>query len=232
MRAEPSRHLPGGVGYAVLDGKKLMDLTVAGDQTFLWTRQTRDCSSAATGSALFDFDGDGRAEAVYADEISLHVYESATGNDRFTACNTSGTLIEYPGIADVDNDGQADIVVVSNAYAFTCTNGLRTSGVRVFSSLDNNWVRTRRIWNQPEHEHDPRRMLGARRHELRQEGEVEDRDLRVRQVRQRTVGEQPAHRAARLHGDHQPGIARAQQRDAQPDQVGRADELQHHEQPR
>jgi hypothetical protein len=144
----PDVALAGGVGYAVLDGKKLMDPAVPNASTFLWTRPTRDCSSAATGSALFDFDGDGKTEAVYADEISLHVYESATGNDRFTACNTSGTLIELPVVADVDNDGQADIVVVSNAYAFACANGIRTSGVRVFSSQDNNWVRTRRIWNQ------------------------------------------------------------------------------------
>jgi len=144
----PDVALAGGVGYAVLDGKKLMDPAVANAATFLWTRQTRDCSSAATGSALFDFDGDGKTEAVYADEISLHIYESATGNDRFTTCNTSGTLIELPVVADIDNDGQADIVVVSNAYAFACADGSRKSGVRVFSAMDNNWVRTRRVWNQ------------------------------------------------------------------------------------
>jgi hypothetical protein len=30
-------------------------------------------------------------------------------------CNTTGTLWEYLVVADVDNDGQADIVVASNA---------------------------------------------------------------------------------------------------------------------
>ena len=145
----PDVALAGGVGYAVFDGKKLMDGTPA-DQTLLWIRQTQDCSSAATGSTLFDFDGDGRVEAVYADEVNLHVYDSATGMERFTTCNTSGTLIEYPLVADVDNDGQADLVVVSNAYAFSCVGdpSTRHSGVRVFSSMDNDWVVTRRVWNQ------------------------------------------------------------------------------------
>ena len=37
-----------------------------------------------------------------------------------STCNTTGTLWEYPLVADVDNDGQADIVVASNAYGITC----------------------------------------------------------------------------------------------------------------
>ncbi len=145
----PDIALAGGVGYAVLDGRKLMNPAVANADVFLWTRETQDCSSAATGSSLFDFDGDGRTEAVYADELQLHVYDSATGVDRFTTCNTSGTLIEYPLVADVDNDGQADLVVAANAYAFACTGSTtRYSGIRVFSSATNDWVVTRRIWNQ------------------------------------------------------------------------------------
>jgi hypothetical protein len=145
----PDVALAGGIGYAVFDGRKLLDANVAGPDTFLWLRQTQDCSSAATGSSLFDFDGDARTEVVYADELALHVYDSATGADRLTLCNTSGTLVEYPLVADVDNDGQADLVVASNAYAFTCGPGMPgTSGIRVFSSADDNWVVTRRIWNQ------------------------------------------------------------------------------------
>lgn len=145
----PDVALAGGVGYAVFDGRKLMDPATPADQTLLWIRQTRDCSSAATGSTLFDFDGDGRVEAVYADELNLHVYDSATGIDRFTTCNTSGTLIEYPLVADVDNDGQADLIVVANAYAFACpSTGQRFSGVRIFGSQSRDWVVTRRVWNQ------------------------------------------------------------------------------------
>jgi hypothetical protein len=144
----PDVALAGGVGYAVFDGTKLMDPTVPAAQTILWIKQTQDCSSAATGSSVFDFDGDGKAEVVYGDELKLHIYDGATGTELFQTCNTNGTLFEYPLVADVDNDGQADIVVVSNSYSgFNC-GGTKTSGVRIFGDANGNWVRTRRIWNQ------------------------------------------------------------------------------------
>ncbi len=143
----PDVALAGGVGYAVFDGKKLMDPAVTNPNTFLWVKQTQDCSSAGTGSSLFDFNGDGKAEVLYADESSFRIYEGATGNVLFETCNTTGTLYEYPVIADVDNDGQADIVVASNAYAFDC-GGTKQSGIRVFGSKSGGWVRTRRVWNQ------------------------------------------------------------------------------------
>jgi hypothetical protein len=69
-------------------------------------------------------------------------------------CNTTATLVEFPVIADVDNDGHADIVVVSNAYFSThsteyqCNDGsnIAQAGVRVFG--DPTWVRTPSIWNE------------------------------------------------------------------------------------
>jgi len=58
-------------------------------------------------------------------------------------------------IAVIDNDGQADIVVISNAYGkadpkLSCVeNGINgQSGVRVFGAAGGKWVRTRRVWNQ------------------------------------------------------------------------------------
>jgi hypothetical protein len=145
----------GGIGYAVFSGKKLIDPAVLGPQTFLWIKQTTDCSSASTGSSVFDFDGDGKAEVVYSDQNRLRIYEGPTGNVLVERCNTTATLIEYPVIADVDNDGQADIVVISNAYAknnpgIACVeNGVNgQSGVRVFGATAGKWVRTRRVWNQ------------------------------------------------------------------------------------
>lgn len=144
----PDVALAGGVGYAVFDGTKLMDPLVADGATNLWITQTQDCSSAATGSSVFDFEGDGKAEVVYADEKMLHVYSGVDGAVLFETCNTNGTLYEYPLVADVDNDGQADIVVVSNSYSSFNCGGTKTSGVRVFGDANGNWVRTRRVWNQ------------------------------------------------------------------------------------
>jgi len=141
--------LAGGVGYSVFDGKKLMDPAIADADTFLWAKQTHDCSSSGTGSSLFDFNGDGRSEVIYSDEYFLRIYQGDTGDVLFETCNTTHTLNEYPVIADVDNDGQADIVVVSNAHntGIQC-NGTQQSGVRIFGSAAGSWVRTRRIWNQ------------------------------------------------------------------------------------
>jgi hypothetical protein len=151
----PDVAMAGGIGYAVLDGKKLVDPNVAGPDTFLWIKQTSDCSSASTGSTVFDFDGDGKAEVVYSDQQRLRIYEGPTGNVLWERCNTTATLIENPIVADVDNDGHADIVAVSNAYdqlnpALQCNDGvaIAQSGVRIFGDEMGKWVRTRRVWNE------------------------------------------------------------------------------------
>jgi hypothetical protein len=151
----PDVAMAGGVGYAVLDGKKLMDPGVAGPDTFLWIKQTFDCSSASTGSTVFDFDGDGKAEVVYSDQQRLRIYEGPTGNVLWETCNTTATLIENPVIADVDNDGHADVVVASNAYgkaspSTQCDDGVNNAqaGLRIFGDTAGDWVRTRRVWNE------------------------------------------------------------------------------------
>jgi len=151
----PDVAMAGGVGYAVLDGKKLMNPAVPGVETFLWIKQTSDCSSASTGSTVFDFDGDGKAEVVYSDQTRLRVYEGPTGNVLWERCNTTATLIENPVVADVDNDGHADIVAVSNAYgqnnpSLQCDDGvgIAQAGVRIFGDGAGRWVRTRRVWNE------------------------------------------------------------------------------------
>jgi hypothetical protein len=151
----PDVALAGGIGYCVLDGSKIIDSAVANASTILWTASTTDCSSAATGSSIFDFNGDGIAEVLYSDEERLRVYAGPDGTIEWSTCNTTGTLEEFPLVADVDNDGHADIVVVSNAYAsgtaeYQCNDGtnIAQSGVRVFSDPNLTWVRTRDIWNE------------------------------------------------------------------------------------
>ena len=52
---------------------------------------------------------------------------------------TSGTLFEYPSIADVDNDGSAEILVVGYSSV---------PAIRVFGDVTDGWVSARRIWNQ------------------------------------------------------------------------------------
>src|SRR5581483_2317748 len=70
----------------------------------LWMPPTKDRSSGGTASSVFDFNGDGRAEVVYRDECWLRVYDGVTGKAIFARAITSGTALELPVIADVDND--------------------------------------------------------------------------------------------------------------------------------
>ena len=146
----PDIGVAGGIGYAVFDGALLMNPQVPNEDTMMWIVQSQDCSSAFTGSSVFDFDGDGSAEVIYADEQYLRIYRGSDGEVLFQTCNTTGTLHEYPVIADVDNDGHADIVVISNSYSsIVCPDGnVKTRGLRIFGDEEGRWVRTRRVWNQ------------------------------------------------------------------------------------
>ena len=140
----------GAVGYVVFDGKKLLDAMIPNKDVIVWFKETHDCSSAVTGSSVFDFNGDGKAEVIYSDEYHLWMYNGDDGESLIeSTCNSTGTLFEYPLVADVDNDGQADIIVASNAYSVTCPDDdSKQSGIRIFGSASGSWVRTRRIWNQ------------------------------------------------------------------------------------
>ncbi|MFN7131890.1 MAG: thrombospondin type 3 repeat-containing protein, partial [Myxococcales bacterium] len=113
------------------------------DGTVKWQKPTRDHSSNTTGSSVFDFEGDGYAEVVYNDETTLRIYDGATGNVLWSRPNSTATAYEYPVIADVDNDGNAEIVVAANDYG-----AQPNHGVFVYGDANDNWVRTRRIWNQ------------------------------------------------------------------------------------
>ncbi len=120
----------------------------------LWRyAMTRDQSSNMTGSSVFDFEGDGKAEVVYNDELYLRVFDGETGAVLFEEPNNSFTALEYPIIVDIDNDGAAEIVVSTNSFEcgdqLSCV-GSNTSfsGLQVFGDAQDNWVATRRIWNQ------------------------------------------------------------------------------------
>jgi hypothetical protein len=80
----------------------------------LWADVSQDLSSNVTGSSVFDFEGDGRAEVVYADECYTRVYDGTTGQVVYSRFRRSCTWYENPIIADVDADFNAEIVVPSN----------------------------------------------------------------------------------------------------------------------
>ncbi len=80
----------------------------------LWTQPSQDQSSNRTGSSVFDFEGDGRAEVVYGDECFVRVYDGETGEVVFSQSRSSCTWYENPVIADLDGDFNAEIVIGDN----------------------------------------------------------------------------------------------------------------------
>jgi hypothetical protein len=79
-----------------------------------------------TGSNYFDFEGDGSAEAVYADECFTRVYDGKTGAVKFSTVRNSATWWEQPVVADPDNSDRSKIIF-SGAPLF---NGFTYCGIK------------------------------------------------------------------------------------------------------
>jgi hypothetical protein len=114
-----------------------------GNLTVNWTAAVQDGSGWAAGTA-FDFDGNGVAEAMYADETNLFVFDG-DGQPLLSVPRSAKTLAEYPVVADVDNDGSAEIVVVSDSGF---QNNQTAPTVQVIRDIQDRWIQPRRIWNQ------------------------------------------------------------------------------------
>lgn len=154
----------GGRAYAVFDLDCVADSSdgCASGRTdgILWSQTSQDATSNVTGSSVFDFDGDGRAEVAYADECYFRIYDGATGTVAASVGNTSATTYENPVIADTDGDFRSEIVISANdfyAASLRCpatdplrpiTQGAATHGVFVFRDAHDAWAASRPIWNQ------------------------------------------------------------------------------------
>lgn len=109
------------------------------DGTVLWEKEVQDVSGA-TGASIFDFEGDGIEEVVYIDEMAVYAFDGPTGKEKFRSTkHASRTLMDYPVIADVDNDGSAEIVVGHMEYG---------KAFSVYGQGDGRWAPARKIWNQ------------------------------------------------------------------------------------
>ena len=112
-----------------------------------------------TGSSVFDFNADGKAEAVYADECFLRIYDGTTGQVQFSASRSSGTTYENPVIADVDGDFHTEIVSAVNDYSpnvacpakdplLPATAFAKSHGIIVLRDQNDKWAASRPVWNQ------------------------------------------------------------------------------------
>ncbi|MEW6054879.1 MAG: CARDB domain-containing protein [Nitrospirota bacterium] len=142
---------------ADLNGDGIPEIGVAGgsryivfkaDGSKLWESTIFDQSNVAS-STVFDLDGDGRLEILYADNQYLRIFRGSDGYVLFSTPNSSGTACEYPVVADIDNDSRAEIIVSANDYAsWSWVNGQGVHGIRVFENVNDSWSNTRAIWNQ------------------------------------------------------------------------------------
>ncbi len=157
----PSVH-GGAPTIADYDGDGIPEIGIAGksaygtyefDGTVVWQTTNSDASSNMTGSSVFDFDGDGTAEVVYADEEQLFILNGLTGVDRLASTgfgsdeHASATLQEYPSLADTDGDGSTEIILASADY-WVEGDPDAWYGMRSIGSSTSAWMPSRPIWNQ------------------------------------------------------------------------------------
>jgi len=147
-------HGPGRVAIADLDNDPAKDLEIVirvGSilRSYKYNRTTSSLVQLAnrpvndasrTGVSIFDFDGDGSNEIAYRDVANLYILR---GNDLSVLINpllgcSSNTGMEYPVIADVNADGQTEILI-------GCGNNLYLYGNGEAGYF---WAPSRRVWNQ------------------------------------------------------------------------------------
>jgi hypothetical protein len=133
---------------AALDSQ-LVALDCAGE--LLWQVPTRD-ESGASGPAFFDFDGNGAAEVVYRGETQLLVVSGTDGTLWYDAPILSMTGFDTPVIADVDGDGEAELLVTADPLTFGQLpppgGELGPPSVFLLEDPEGRWAGARPIWNQ------------------------------------------------------------------------------------
>lgn len=126
---------------------------VNGSQTLdrLWRLPTSD-RSGMTMITMFDFNQDGSQEIVYRDETTLRIINGEGGAPTFltSILVPSATALEGAIVADVDGDGEAEILTVKakNPDPTDILIGELIGRIEVFKSDGLPWAPARAIWNQ------------------------------------------------------------------------------------
>jgi hypothetical protein len=113
-----------------------------------WSYKIDEVDARSSGTA-FDLLGDGELESIYADHSRIRIF-SSKGMPLAELPRTARSSIANPIVADVDDDGAADIVVVSSEpLAGDQGEGSEpTPSVMVLQNADDRFAPARRIWNQ------------------------------------------------------------------------------------
>lgn len=100
------------------------------------------------GFTLFDFNQDDKSEIVFRNTSQLFIADGITLNNLCTPITSySGTITEYPVVADVNADGMAEIIITQANKPWNNYNS--NGNVSVFAStLNQTWSSARKVWNQ------------------------------------------------------------------------------------
>ncbi len=118
--------------------------TNSGTIAQIWNVGTTD-NSASTVMSLFDFDQDKSMELVYRDETHLRILNGIDGSDKtvFTGGLNSSTWDEYPVVADIDGDGESEIITTGGTATQASSGSLK-----IFKSGGTTmWAPSRPVWN-------------------------------------------------------------------------------------
>ncbi len=101
------------------------------------------------GFTVFDFNQDGKTEIVYRGQAAgFFIVDGTTLANLSTPITNvhSGTIAEYPLVADVDGDGHADIITVSSNSSWSPP--YPTGKLRVYeSAVPGTWAPAKSVWN-------------------------------------------------------------------------------------
>ncbi len=113
-----------------------------------WSYKLDEADAQSSGTA-FDLLGDGQPETIYADRSRIRIL-SSEGEPLVELPHTARPSIANPIVADVDDDGAADILVVSSEPidGEQGEAGASTASVIVLRNADDRFAPARRIWNQ------------------------------------------------------------------------------------
>nr|UHS16746.1 putative hemolysin [Vibrio sp.] len=113
----------------------------------VWTVPNDDSTSGKIGVSGFDFTGNGIDEVLVQDQSKVRILDGRSGLALAEIANSTGSLWEFPVVADLAGDNDAELIIVANDYDERYSTN---HGVYVYNSDDDDkpWKNATRIWNQ------------------------------------------------------------------------------------